>query len=85
MAADVSSRARVRSSLSVLSKRELDVLEMTARGLTNRQVGTNLNVSVHAVKFHLASIYKKLNVSNRTEAAGVYFRAHAVEGMHDPA
>lgn len=62
---DVSSR---------LSKRELDVLEMTARGLTNYQVGQELNVTVHAVKFHLASVYRKLNVSNRTEAAVIYLR-----------
>jgi two-component system nitrate/nitrite response regulator NarL len=57
-----------------LSPRELDVLEMTARGLTNSQVGRELNVSVHAVKFHLASIYRKLHVSNRTEAAVAYLR-----------
>ena len=70
---------------SRLSKRELDVLEMTARGLTNRQVGTNLNVSVHAVKFHLASIYRKLNVANRTEAAVVYLRTRdEQEGTFDP-
>lgn len=57
-----------------LSPRELDVLEMTARGLTNHQVGANLHLSIHAVKFHLASIYRKLNVSNRTEATVVYLR-----------
>ena len=57
-----------------LSQRELDVLAMTARGLTNSEVGTSLNVTVHAVKFHLASIYRKLNVANRTEAAAYYFR-----------
>ena len=57
-----------------LSRRELDVLEMTARGMTNSQVGQSLDVSVHAVKFHLASIYRKLNVGNRTEAAVMYLR-----------
>lgn len=57
-----------------LSQRELDVLAMTARGLTNNEVGANLNVTVHAVKFHLASIYRKLHVANRTEAAAYYFR-----------
>lgn len=58
-----------------LSLRELDVLDMVARGLTNSEVGRELNVTVHAVKFHLASIYKKLHVSNRTEAAVVYMRS----------
>lgn len=57
-----------------LSPRELDVLKMTALGLTNNQVGAGLQLSVHAVKFHLASIYRKLHVSNRTEAVVVYLR-----------
>jgi DNA-binding NarL/FixJ family response regulator len=44
-------------------------------GLTNEQVAARLNVTVHGVKFHLASIYRKLQVANRTEAAAVYLRA----------
>ena len=58
-----------------LSHRELEVLDMAARGLTNQQVGGHLNLSLHAVKFHLASIYRKLGVANRTEAAGVYWQS----------
>ena len=58
-----------------LSKREGEVLAMTAQGLTNQEIATKLEVSVHAVKFHLAGVYRKLGVSNRTEAASVYFRA----------
>jgi DNA-binding CsgD family transcriptional regulator len=60
--------------VSLLSPRELEVLEMTSRGLTNVEVGRRLNLTVHGVKFHLASIYRKLHVSNRTEAATVYLR-----------
>jgi LuxR family transcriptional regulator, maltose regulon positive regulatory protein len=52
-----------------LSKRELEILEMAARGLTNDQMANDLHISIHGVKFHLASIYRKLGVSNRTEAA----------------
>jgi DNA-binding NarL/FixJ family response regulator len=48
---------------------------MTSLGLTNEQVAAHLHVTVHAVKFHLASIYRKLGVTNRTEAAVVYLRA----------
>lgn len=47
---------------------------MTALGLTNGQIAERLNVTVHAVKFHLASIYRKLGVANRTEAAVLYLR-----------
>jgi len=42
---------------------------MAARGLTNEQMANDLQISIHGVKFHLASIYRKLGVSNRTEAA----------------
>jgi DNA-binding NarL/FixJ family response regulator len=58
-----------------LSAREAEVLENASLGLTNEQVAARLHVTVHAVKFHLASIYRKLEVANRTEAAGVYVRA----------
>ena len=57
---------------------------MASRGLTNSQVGANLNLSVHAVKFHLASIYRKLHVSNRTEAAVVYLRSQNDGGLAHP-
>ena len=36
--------------------------------MTNRQIAGRLSVTVHAVKFHLGSIYRKLEVHNRTEA-----------------
>jgi ATP/maltotriose-dependent transcriptional regulator MalT len=60
-----------------LSVREAEVLEMVATGLSNEQVAARLGVTVHAVKFHLAGIYRKLGVANRTQAAGVYVRAAA--------
>lgn len=59
----------------VLSARELEVLHLTSLGLTNAEVATRLSVSVHAVKFHLAAIYRRLGVANRTEAAFLYLRA----------
>jgi DNA-binding CsgD family transcriptional regulator len=55
-----------------LSPRELAVLELTARGMPNARMASELGVTVHAVKFHLASIYRKLGVENRTEAAAAY-------------
>jgi two-component system, NarL family, response regulator YdfI len=60
-----------------LSARQLEVLEMVSRGLTNHEIATLLHLSVHAVKFHLASIYEKLGVSNRTEAAVTYLKTSA--------
>lgn len=57
-----------------LSAREWEVLELTAQGLTNPQIAETLSVSENTVKFHLQNIFQKLGVSNRTEAAGHFFR-----------
>ena len=62
-------------SLGPLSLRESRVLEMTSRGLTNAQIAADLDVTVHTVKFHLAAVYRKLGVSNRTGAAAIYLAA----------
>ncbi len=56
-----------------LSPRELEVLSHVARGLTNFEIATALNLSKNTVGFHLKNIFDKLNVSNRTEAAMWYF------------
>lgn len=61
--------------LSLLTPREADVLRRTAVGNTNMQVAAELGISVHAVKFHLASIFRKLGVRNRTEAAVAFLAA----------
>lgn len=62
-------------SVARLSAREREVLELAARGLTNMQIAQGLHLSVHAVKFHLSSIFGKLRVSNRTEAAVLHLRS----------
>jgi DNA-binding CsgD family transcriptional regulator len=58
-----------------LSPRETEVLGMTSRGMTNREIAQGMQVTVHTVKFHLAAIYRKLGVTNRTEAAVLYHAA----------
>ena len=50
------------------SDREIEVLELASQGMTNPQIAKRLELSVHAIKFHLASIYRKLGAANRTEA-----------------
>ena len=67
-------------SLKGLSPREIEVLEMTSLGFTNTQIAGRLDVTVHAVKFHLGSIYRKLGVANRTEAAVAYL--HSQDRAH---
>jgi DNA-binding NarL/FixJ family response regulator len=53
---------------SPLTEREAEVLEWLARGLANKQIAAKLGISEHTVKFHVSSIYTKLNATNRTQA-----------------
>jgi DNA-binding NarL/FixJ family response regulator len=52
-----------------LTQRELEVLSFISQGLTNQEIASHLVVEVGTVKNHVHSIIKKLNVSNREEAA----------------
>jgi DNA-binding NarL/FixJ family response regulator len=51
-----------------LTERESSILKALARGLSNDAIGKELWVAEQTVKFHLTNIYRKLGVSNRTEA-----------------
>ena len=53
----------------MLTRRELEILQLVAEGHSNAQVGRLLWVTEQTVKFHLSNIYRKLDVSNRTEAS----------------
>ncbi len=62
-------------AVAALSPHELEVMRMTALGLTNREIAGRLSVTVHGVKYHISSIFRKLGVANRTEAAVVFLSA----------
>ncbi len=51
-----------------LTAREREVLELLSRGLSNRLIARELHISEHTVKFHISSLYAKLEVNNRAEA-----------------
>jgi LuxR family maltose regulon positive regulatory protein len=51
-----------------LSRREIEVLQLIAEGLTNREIADRLVISLSTVKGHTAKIYGKLNVNSRTQA-----------------
>ena len=51
-----------------LTAREREVLELLGRGLSNRLIAQELHISEHTVKFHISSLYAKLEVGNRAEA-----------------
>ena len=52
-----------------LTKRELDVLKLLAVGMFNKEVGKRLEISERTVKNHVSNIFKKLGVTDRTQAA----------------
>jgi non-specific serine/threonine protein kinase len=67
--AEVAAGGRPGRPLELLSAREAQVLEQVAGGLTNREIAAQLRISPATVQRHLANIYTKLDVRNRTEAA----------------
>jgi DNA-binding NarL/FixJ family response regulator len=54
-----------------LSPREHEILQLLAAGLGNKQVAAQLKISEHTVKFHVNSIFNKLNASSRAEAVAI--------------
>jgi DNA-binding NarL/FixJ family response regulator len=52
-----------------LTRRELEILQLVAEGHSNSQLAKMLWVTEQTIKFHLSNIYRKLDVSNRTEAS----------------
>lgn len=55
--------------LEQLSKREIEVLKLVAVGMFNKEIGVELGISERTVKNHLSSIFKKIDSSDRTQAA----------------
>ncbi len=66
---DIAARLAERMMRTELTPRELEILHMLAKGLTNKQIGKVLNISDNTVKNHVNSVIEKLEVCDRTEAA----------------
>ena len=60
-----------KSLVEPLSERELEVLGLIAEGLTNKEIGLRLHVTLSTVKGHTSNIYGKLGVKNRTQAIAI--------------
>ena len=58
-----------------LTKREKALLEALSRGLSNRQLAVEFDISANTVKFHLSNLYEKLSVTSRTQAVAFFFAA----------
>jgi DNA-binding NarL/FixJ family response regulator len=60
---------RESGELQGLTRRELEILRLVSEGHSNSELAKMLWVTEQTIKFHLSNIYRKLNVSNRTEAS----------------
>ena len=58
-----------RDKIDLLTSREYEVLIQVANGMSNKEIATNLNISERTVKNHISNIFKKIDVSDRTQAA----------------
>ncbi len=54
-----------------LTGRELEILQLLALGLTNKQIAGRLRISAHTVKFHVSAIFSKLGTTNRVETVNL--------------
>lgn len=67
-----------------LTRREKAMLEAMAKGLTNKELAGEFDVSVNTVKFHLSNLYDKLGVKNRSQAIAFYFSARMEGDLKAP-
>ena len=58
-----------KDKIKFLTKRELEVLIQVANGMSNKEIALNLNISERTVKNHISNIFKKIDVSDRTQEA----------------
>jgi DNA-binding NarL/FixJ family response regulator len=72
--ADIASRLTERMARSNLTPREHQVLQLVAKGLTNKEIGRAFGISDNTARNHVNSIIEKLQVSDRTEAATIAIR-----------
>jgi two-component system, NarL family, response regulator LiaR len=72
-------RRRPPAAHADLTARELEVLRLIARGLQNKQIATELHVSEKTVKTHVSAILRKLDVTDRTQAAMYAVRERLAE------
>ena len=62
-------RDKDKDKIESLTQREMEVLIQVANGMINKEIATSLNISERTVKNHISNIFKKIDVSDRTQAA----------------
>lgn len=72
----------LRVSISVLTQREREVLELVAKGATNKEIASQLSITENTVKNHLRNILAKLHLKNRVQAAAYSLREGLIGKSH---
>lgn len=72
-------KSRDKGKIESLTKRELEVLKLLAVGMYNKEVAEKLNISERTVKNHVSNIFKKLEVTDRTQAAVFAIRNNLIK------
>jgi NarL family two-component system response regulator LiaR len=75
-------RAQTKERTVELKERELEVLRLLARGMTNPQIADSLSLSLSTIKFYVSAILEKLDVDTRTEAAAWAIQHGIVSGLN---
>ncbi len=68
-----------KEKLALLTKREVEILTQVASGMFNKEIGINLNISERTVKNHISNIFRKIEVSDRTQAAVFAIRNNIIK------
>ena len=76
---DVQALVDEASAMPCLTDRQLKLLELAARGFTNQEIATQLNVSLITVKKQFSDIFARLDVSNRSEAIGLALQRQLIK------
>ena len=67
----------------IVSKREKEILDLVASGQSNKDIAQTLFISEKTVRTHLHNIFRKLDISKRTEAVSLMMDACSTEGVSD--
>ena len=67
--AGLASKTMIDDKVNELTRREVEVLKLIAEGLFNKEIAATLDISERTVKNHVSNIFKKIDVSDRTQAA----------------
>lgn len=73
-------RSLEQDPIESLSPRERTLLEALSKGLTNRELAKELEISENTVKFHLSNLFEKLDVKNRAQAIAFFYANRASRG-----